>query len=77
MTKEDRPPIQVWEFEDAPEEFRALSQNGGDEDWIALIPAHLSERWIGWLEQGSSFGCCDVHEFNLPDGKGVRIGSHA
>ena len=31
--------IKVWRFEDAPKKYRALSTNGGDEDWIAFVPA--------------------------------------
>ena len=32
------PPILVWRFYDAPEEYAALSVNGGDEDWLAFVP---------------------------------------
>ncbi len=70
-------PIKVWEWDDAPEEFKALSPHGGDEDWVALVPPHLAQRCISWLESGSSFGCCDVSEHPLPDGSVVKIGAHA
>ena len=40
--------IKIWEFEDAPEEFKALSEHGGDEDGIIFIPAGVKEPW--WLE---------------------------
>ena len=30
--------IIVWKFYDAPEELRKLSDNGGDEDWLAIVP---------------------------------------
>jgi len=30
--------IRVWAWKDAPEELKALSQHGGDEDWLALLP---------------------------------------
>lgn len=69
--------IKVWKFEDAPEHLRALSAHGGDEDWLALIPAHLKNEWIGWMESGTPFGCCNVSEHELPDGSRVRIGAHA
>ena len=72
-------PIQIWSFYDAPEELQSLSDNGGDEDWVAIIPEHLKDEWIGWLEEGTSFGCCRVQELDHPTLKGykVRIGSHS
>lgn len=69
-------PIKVWRWEDAPEEFKELSPHGGDEDWVALVPAYLKNEIIGWLEYGS-FGCCDISKHGLPDGNEVRIGAHA
>lgn len=68
--------IRVWRFHDAPADLRALSEHGGDEDWLALIPAPLADQWIAWAEVGP-FGCCDVSEHPLPDGSVVRIGAHA
>jgi hypothetical protein len=70
-------PILIWRFHDAPEEYRNLSEHGGDEDWIAVLPAAMAGAWIPWLESGSSFGCCDVSEHPLPDGRKVLIGAHA
>ncbi len=69
-------PIRVWRFEDAPEEFRRLSRCGGDEDWVAHVPAYLVESWIPWLE-GSGFGVCAVEAHRLADGSEVHIGAHA
>jgi hypothetical protein len=69
--------IRVWRFEDAPEEYRALSEHGGDEDWVALVPAGLADEYLGWLEKGSAFGYYDVQIARLPDGSEVRIGAHA
>jgi hypothetical protein len=36
----ENPPntIFMWNFKDAPEEFKNISTNGGDEDWVALVP---------------------------------------
>lgn len=70
-------PILVWPFEDAPKEYQDLSPHGGDEDWIALVPARLVDSYIGWLESGSSFGCCDVSKHPLPNGDVAHIGAHA
>jgi hypothetical protein len=71
--------IKVWRFYDAPEELRALSTHGGDEDWLALIPPKLASEWIGWLEEGHSFGCCSVSTHSHPElpGYEIRIGAHA
>jgi hypothetical protein len=69
--------ITVWRFEDAPPEFRGLSGHGGDEDWLALVPAALADDYIGWLDSGSAFGRCDTSEHKLPDGSVVYIGAHA
>ena len=69
--------IRVWSFYDAPSELRALSTHGGDEDWLALVPPHLSKDYIGWLESGSRFGCCEVDETLLVGGWAVHIGAHA
>lgn len=69
-------PIQVWAWEHAPQWLRDLSPHGGDEDWVALLPKNYAGRCILWLE-GGSFGCCDISEHPLPDGRVVRIGAHA
>lgn len=69
-------PILVWEFEDAPEEYKALSDHGGDEDWLALVPASYKDIWIGWLESETRFGSSRVGVYELPDGSTVHIGAH-
>lgn len=71
----DRFAIVVWHFHDAPEELRALSRHGGDEDWIALVPAGVEAP--AWADSGTAFGCCDVSEHRLEDGRLVLIGAHA
>lgn len=70
--------IRVWRFKDAPDELRWLSKNGGDEDWLALIPPKLKNEYIGWLE-GESFGCCSVADYTHPElpEYTIKIGSHA
>lgn len=67
------PAIVVWRFYDAPEEFKRLSGHGGDEDWLALLPDDDVPMWM----EGGDFGCCDVSEHRLPDGRLVVIGAHA
>ena len=71
--------IRVWAWEDAPQELKALSPHGGDEDWLALLPPRLSGDYIGWMESGTPFGCCDVSKHTHPElpEYEVRIGAHA
>lgn len=73
--------VVVYRFQDAPDELRALSQNGGDEDWLALIPPSLCNIHIPWLEEGTPFGYCCVDSYPHPSpffrGWRVVIGSHA
>jgi len=68
--------IHVWPFDEAPEEYRALSTSGGDEDWVALVPERLANS-VPWLESGTPFGCCKVGSFPIKNGDVVFIGSHA
>lgn len=66
--------ILVWRWQDAPKEYRELSPHGGDEDWVAFVPASLSDEWIPWI--GRDFGCCDISEHDVENGR-VYIGAHA
>jgi hypothetical protein len=70
--------IKVWRFEDAPEELRNLSTNGGDEDWLALIPRGFDFTYgLPMWMQVSAFDTSDPQVYDLPDGSKVVIGSHA
>ena len=51
---------QVQGIKDAPEELRNLSDHGGDEDWLAVIPPQMTNKYISWMEEGTAFGICDV-----------------
>lgn len=78
-------PITIYRFQDAPKQLQALNTNGGDEDWLAIIPTHFKNQWIGWLKEGSSFGPCRVQTHDHPEpprtkqkkGYQVRIGCHS
>lgn len=69
--------IRVWRFEDAPDDYKCLSTNGGDEDWVAVVPRHMMNDYIPWLNPCTPFGICDVDVYDGPDGNLVYIGSHA
>ena len=36
-------PIQVWRFDEAPEEYQRLATRGGDEDWLAVVPKEYGQ----------------------------------
>jgi hypothetical protein len=81
--------IVIWRFEDAPEELQALSDHGGDEDWVALVPPNLKDEYIGWMDEGTSYSnssdsstsldsssfddCADVSEYECPDLPGYVV----
>lgn len=69
-------PIVVWSFYNAPDELRALVIPD-DVDWLAVVPPHLEDEYIGWMEQGTAFGCCEVSWHRGPNGERVVIGFHA
>lgn len=71
--------VRVWPWGTAPKELRDLSTNGGDEDWVALIPPTLRHDYFPWMEEGTYFGPCCVDEYEHPELPGfkVRIGSHS
>lgn len=74
-----KPAILIWRFYNAPKEYQTLSTNGGDEDWLAFIPAKVWKAEGGdimFLWHGTPFGVCDVSEYPVNDGM-VLIGAHA
>jgi len=70
--------IKVWRFQDAPEELKNMSKNGGDEDWVALVPQKFEDEYIPWIES-NSFGRCCVNEYVylVYPGYRVFIGCHS
>ena len=62
--------ILVWRWDHAPGELRALSDHGGDEDWVVLVPENEWEP--SWLSTGVA-----VSEHKLPDKRTVYIQAHA
>lgn len=66
--------IKVWRFEDAPTEYSNQSSNGGDEDWVILIPASMAGDWISWIDS-PSFG--ENKTYKQENGDVLVISSHA
>lgn len=59
--------VTVFRFEDAPAALRdVLFDNGGDEDWLAIIPPGFDDWYISWIEC-SSFGCCSVNKYHVDE----------
>lgn len=69
--------IEIWPFDKAPERYRNMCNVGGDEDWIALVPAKLAGSWLPFLEQ-NKFGN-DVDQIPMNDGTGrmLLVSTHA
>lgn len=87
MQISEKQPILLWRFEDAPEELQALSNNGGDEDWLAEIPPYFyeGEEQMFLLESqdipiygfSASYRAPEEVPHPFKEGWKVRIGSHA
>jgi len=65
----------VWPFRDAPTFLQALSVNGGDEDWVVLIPLGLGDPLPAWIEFTDSMR--DPIRYTLTTGHVVYIGAHS
>ena len=71
-------PALVWKFEEAPENLRYLSTNGGDEDWLVELPSgwesYGTPSWIEALDTCRRPNC-----YPHPTKKDwvVYIGAHA
>ena len=79
LKKELNNAIIVWPFDDSPKEYRKLSKNGGDEDWLALVPKKIQKQSLGGVSflDNESFGCCHVYQYKLENGDVIYIGCHA
>jgi hypothetical protein len=79
IVSDDDKCIKIWSWDNAPDYLKNLSEHGGDEDWVAVLPPSYQEQYIPFLEDGSSFGYCEVSRHEHPRLKGyqVRIGAHA
>jgi hypothetical protein len=76
VSRPDVPPIRIWAYADAPTCYR-VSDNGGDEDWVAVVPLEYSDRLHAMAFLGApTFGACDVATYTVGD-EMVIVGCHA
>ena len=66
--------IKACPFEIAPKEYRELSQNEGDEDWVVLVPKELTYCFIRWIDFIDS--CRHPQKFVMSNGDNLYIGGH-
>ena len=69
--------IKIYKFKNAPRELQGLSDNGGDEDWLAVVPKKIMQQsfdYISFLD-GSWFGN-SIQKIKRGDNI-IFIGSHA
>lgn len=66
--------VRIWKWWEAPGELRFLSDHGGDEDWVCLVPKEMVGDYLPFID---ALGVCRVSEHTLTDGRKVFIGAHA
>lgn len=72
--------IKIWKFEDAPIEYQKLSDNGGDEDWLAYIPKSFLGEFFDAPPNfivGEAFGRCSTNYYALENKDIIAIGCHS
>lgn len=71
--------IKVWWRDDCPKDIWEAIENHDDIDYVAYVPSKLVENGRclpGWMDEGTSFGCCSIEEYKWNDGK-IIVGHHA
>ena len=66
--------MHLWHFHDAPEEYRALSDHGGDEDYILFVPDNIDTPY--WAHDTGPLGTCAVQTAKVMGGT-IYIGAHS
>lgn len=69
-------PMQVWDWNKAPDTLRALSPHGGDEDWIAEVPDYM-ENGAALAQLLSRSDNVSEHDHPYKPGWKVYIAAHA
>lgn len=74
----DKGKIGLWLFHEAPGPYKALSDNGGDEDWVLFVPDRLEgNRLIDRLTMSTAFSVDADPQEHKVDGGTVYIAQHA
>ena len=78
--------ILLWPFHEAPEDFKRLSQSGGDEDFLAFVPDDFFDSryfpsshgvqydFLSRLKQ--AMGVCNTEQHEV-EGGFILIGTHS
>lgn len=72
-------PVQIWPFERIPQWVRDIIgelPNGGDEDWVAVLPAHYRGELPKFLDI-PPFKISHNEIFKLHDGSLILVGCHS
>jgi hypothetical protein len=69
----------IWEFEDAPEEYRKLSEHGGDEDFIVELPEGITQDDVRYRVEMmiERLTVCDAQWRRAENGRWIVITAHA
>lgn len=61
--------ILIYQFYDAPEELQQLSEHGGDEEWIIIIPNTILNKHHGYISmfEQKFIDNQEVEHENYPD----------
>lgn len=70
-------PIKIWRFSGAPDQYQQMSEHGGDEDYIALVPVQYRDEHIVWrIEELGLLGRSSTDKYETQEGD-VYIGAHS
>jgi len=69
----------IWRFADAPEEYRKLSEHGGDEDFVIELPAEMTPEKVPYPVEMAveRMTVCDAHWCKSENGRWIVITAHA
>ncbi len=73
----DAQAITVWTWADAPADLQALSDHGGGETWLALVPKHYArDYYLAFLDHIDGRKVPQVLDHPSVQGYEVWIGAH-
>lgn len=77
--------IAIWQFHEAPEEYRRLTNHGGDEEWLLYCPAKMCNVFLPYplenVVSGDELSYLDnwghINRVELPNGDVIVSFAHA